>query len=419
MDEKLYCENCGYEIENGKEIYVDNDVYCEDCYNNLTKCDCCGQMFPSDGIYTTHDGDEICVDCLENNYFCCEECGEIWHIDDSISVDDGEKYVCPDCANSEYYQCVDCGHYYSQVVSLTNGDSICSYCFERGDYGYCDNCGESDYSENMHYDDGSGCWYCDDCWEENGGGIIASYHSHDNELEFFGNDKNNTVPYFGIELEIDKGSSNIECAEYTKDQFPDNFIYFEHDGSLDDGYENITQPATLLYHYNLKDIYQNVFKYLSSKGYRSHDTSTCGLHVHFNRDFFEENEDLYITRLLYLTEKFWDNLVKFSRRKLDKLQRWANKYDSTPEKVLEDMKGYKLDRYKAVNLTNADTIEFRLFRGTLNINTFIATLQLCNELVMNARYIKNAEELQNLKWEDLLKTDELKTYWEQVKNREA
>ena len=63
--------------------------------------------------------------------------------------------------------------------------------------------------------------------------------------------------------------------------------------------------------------------------------------------------------------------TRFYKQKLDKLQRWANKYDSTPEKVLEDMKGYKLDRYKDVNLTNADTIEFRLFRGTLNINTFI------------------------------------------------
>jgi hypothetical protein len=40
------------------------------------------------------------------------------------------------------------------------------------------------------------------------------------------------------------------------------------------------------------------------------------------------------------------------------------------------------DRYVALNFRNSETIEFRLFRGTLNIETFYATLQfvwnLCN-----------------------------------------
>ena len=37
-------------------------------------------------------------------------------------------------------------------------------------------------------------------------------------------------------------------------------------------------------------------------------------------------------------------------------------------------------RYSAVNLQNRDTIEFRIFRGTLKYNTLIATLQLVNKL---------------------------------------
>lgn len=373
MEEKLYCVECEKEIEKENAFEFDGEYYCEDCYHdNYFVCDDCGEIESKENMYITSRGNNICESCYENDYSTCERCGEIEFVDDMVEVDSDTRYVCyvcQGCADYYYYKCDDCGKYFSSGRGNTvyhDGyeETICDNCLDNGSYCYCEDCGEYYHEDNMTYCEDDDCYYCDGCIENHQSGIICAYHDHDNELEFFGNDKNNTVPYFGVELEIDKGSSNIECAEYTKDQFPYNFIYFEHDGSLDDGYENITQPATLLYHYNLKDTYQEVFKYLSSKGYRSHDTSTCGLHVHFNRNFFEENEDLYITRLLYLTEKFWDNLVKFSRRKLDKLQRWADKYDSTPEKVLEDMKGYRLDRYKAVNLTNDDTIEFRLFRAS-------------------------------------------------------
>ena len=37
-------------------------------------------------------------------------------------------------------------------------------------------------------------------------------------------------------------------------------------------------------------------------------------------------------------------------------------------------KGYHGGRYTCVNLQSRDTIEFRMFRGTLKYNTLIATL---------------------------------------------
>ncbi len=52
-------------------------------------------------------------------------------------------------------------------------------------------------------------------------------------------------------------------------------------------------------------------------------------------------------------------------------------------------------RYAAVNLCNYSTIEFRLFRGTLKINTFIATLQLVNE-ICNVAVSMSDESLQKL-----------------------
>jgi hypothetical protein len=45
-----------------------------------------------------------------------------------------------------------------------------------------------------------------------------------------------------------------------------------------------------------------------------------------------------------------------------------------------------IDRYEAVNFRNHDTIELRLFRGTLRYETFVATLELAHALVEFAQY---------------------------------
>jgi hypothetical protein len=58
-------------------------------------------------------------------------------------------------------------------------------------------------------------------------------------------------------------------------------------------------------------------------------------------------------------------------------------------------------RYAAVNLCNYSTIEFRLFRGTLKLNTFIATLQLVNE-ICNVAVSMSDESLQKLSWSEFV-----------------
>ena len=56
-----------------------------------------------------------------------------------------------------------------------------------------------------------------------------------------------------------------------------------------------------------------------------------------------------------------------------------------------------LERYTAVNLTNADTVEIRMFRGTLKLNTLKATLQMVNHLVEVAVSISDTA-VQEMSW---------------------
>ena len=138
-------------------------------------------------------------------------------------------------------------------------------------------------------------------------------------------------------------------------------------------------------------------------GYTSHQAGTCGLHIHVSRLAFGETEkqqDAVIARILYFFEKHWGELLKFSRRTPRQLERWAARYGykEQPMEILDHAKkGYHGGRYTCVNLTNQDTIEFRMFRGTLKSNTLIATLQLVDRICDVAIYLSD-DELKALSW---------------------
>ena len=382
----------------------------------IRTCAECGCVIEDNDDWYEFDGKIYCEDCDDELFGYCEDCGCKCYRDEMNWIEGYEHYVCDDCYD-DYIECANCGELVRRNGSYNTVDGrVCEYCRDYH-YSICDECGEVIHTDNLHYDDEDDMYYCDECYENREEKAIYSYHhSHNKELKFFGGVDNGKELFLGTELEIDNGNDREDTARAMKNAMPTNFITMENDGSLDYGFENITQPATLEYHTSIRNNYEDMFQIAKENGFRSHNTSTCGYHIHFNRSFFEDKEDECIAKLLYLVEKFWDELVKFSRRNYDNLDRWAKKYDKTPNEVVEDMKCYNLDRYHAINLTNRNTIEFRMFRGTLNIETFIATLQLVDTIV---RYVKEHtnNDIQSLQFTDLLITDELKTYWERVKNR--
>lgn len=386
-------------------------------------CDVCGREFEENkGIYIYHNPNgHVCSDCLETHYIQCEECGD--YVEDWQIKEVNDTYLCPYCA-SDYKQCRDCGRWFNCEIEgsvVYNGEYVCEDCCSE--YDTCGQCDELFPVEGMILYDGY--YYCKDCYDECFS-LIKGYHDHDRNPTFFGDNHNNANPYFGVELEVDHGIEECkeDCAKKIQCHLGENFVYFEEDGSLNAGFEIITQPATLEYHTSIMESYKKAFNSVKNYNFKSHDTDTCGYHIHFNRSFFTENAteeqaDLYLTRLLYLFEKFWNEMVIFSRRKISEIEDYACRYDESPKDTVQ---GFKLsrfhkNRYHAVNLTNTNTIEFRIFKGTLNPETFLATLQLCQKLVYISKYVQSAEELQNLKFEDLLWTDELKNYWQRVAKR--
>lgn len=207
-----------------------------------------------------------------------------------------------------------------------------------------------------------------------------------------------------MELEIDgageDNSSAREVMEIANSNGLEN-LYCKHDGSLDDGFEMVTHPMTLDYH--RKEMpWKKILHCAVDMGYTSHQAGTCGLHVHVNRDAFGDTEraqDAVIARILFFFEKNWEELLKFSRRTQHQLDHWAARYGykDHPKELLDHAKKGHAGRYTSVNLTNADTIEFRIFRGTLKYNTLIVTLQLLDRICDVALFLSD-DEIKAMSW---------------------
>ncbi len=119
---------------------------------------------------------------------------------------------------------------------------------------------------------------------------------------------------------------------------------------------------------------------------------------------------------MYFFEKFWDKILRFSRRTESQANHWASRYGSNTENPKETLKSAKssgLGRYTAVNLENTFTVELRIFRGTLRYKTFVATLQFVDKLCNDAIKLSD-EEFQTMTWSDFVNSikdmPELKEY---------
>lgn len=341
----------------------------------------------------------------EEETFICEECGAVYDEEDLIYFDG--KYWCNDCLERETFTCNCCGNreYYENEYGSADG-SICEYCYENY-YRVCDDCGALVHEDDIYWDDDGDYCYCERCWENRRNKAIHNYNYKPMPI-FYG--KNPL--YMGIELEIDKGGECSDNAEILLDLMnaDGEKIYCKHDGSICNGFEIVSHPANLEEH-------ENNFKWAElmekavEMGYRSHNTSTCGLHIHVNRDYFGntyDEQENNIAKVVYFVELHWNELLKFSRRTLETIERWANRYgiESDTRKTYDKAKG-NYNRYVAVNLQNNNTIEFRFFRGTLRHQTFIATLQLVNA-ICNVAMAMSEKCLERLSWSEFVKhiTDE-------------
>jgi hypothetical protein len=140
----------------------------------------------------------------------------------------------------------------------------------------------------------------------------------------------------------------------------------------------VTHPFTLKYaHKHIK--WHKILEWLIENNYTSYKSGRCGLHVHLDKDYFDEMDIIKMRTFFSGTS---NEIFKFSRREgKDNQYCIYERFDKR-----NFFNASQNGRHCALNInTNKNTVEIRVFRGTLNTNRFIASLQFCDAL---ANFIK-------------------------------
>lgn len=238
---------------------------------------------------------------------------------------------------------------------------------------------------------------------------IFSYHSWNGQLQFLKMPDENTEMYFGIELETVGDTENKSCVAPYQDLF-----HLERDGSLGHGgFEIISQPMTFDFILSQQDRIKTMFEKLIIAGQKSHESSCCGLHIHVSSKAF--NGDEAINRAIAIVNGMQRNITNFARRSGNQYCH----YQSLPNNfTLSHVLDCINNRYDCVNLenrgrTNKNTVEFRMFKGTLNFQTFLASIIFIKNVVEQANNLSKTL----VSWKELVKDDVCQQYLEERRER--
>lgn len=296
-------------------------------------------------------------------------------------------YICTDCLNQlnatiEY--CRYCNHQFINFPKENLQRSIiphklCSLDIKIGHNNVCEYC----YSRHICCIDGCRELSVDEenyCSKHLAIKSINNYSYKPEQIFYLSdftkklNEKNPI--YIGVELEVNFNSEDDMC-KFINTMRKDDFFYFKQDGSLKKyGVEIVSHPADLHYHLNRhwKKLFDEMNKYKT-------DIENCGLHFHFSKNAFNNNE---IVSIDYIVNGFKQIINDIGGRNYNT---YAQRYvgwewgDSRPHK-----------HYDVCNLSNPNTIELRFCKSTTNYKTFIKRLKSIFALIAFCKSIDNIVE---------------------------
>ena len=313
---------------------------------HATVCSSCDEAVDVSDTYTSECGDIYCIECYDETFASCYDCDEETPLDEISCLED--NYYCEGCRDDNFIVCADCNEW------ISNEDS----CYhERQDETYCEDC----YPESSLIN----------AWNYT---PTAIFHKVNSERAL----------YMGLEIEVETDNSFDLATELTdtKEVFPEDKFYYKEDGSIN-GIEIVSHPMT--FESIKKDGFRNKLKELKDFGATAYDNGKCGLHIHISKDQIKE---LTAWKLLYFMFECKYEVTKIAQRTPSQIDEWAKivapdeyRHFSNSASVLKTIYPYNDARYRGINFQKRNTIEFRIFRGTLDFKRFWATIEFVYSLI--------------------------------------
>lgn len=346
-------------------------------------CDECGECVPVLSSRFVESRERVvCESCS----FTCEWCDAVELRSSADRV--GEYEVCRGCAR-QLVECADCDTVFdpdyqgSDVAGYSlRSRWVCQTCLDR--YSYCGSCETYD-RDRATCDDCQHCQSCCECapddWHEvNLAGGLLPYDFRPSVFSFFTLDaadcyegdeyRDPATLFVGLEVETERmgEESRADLVRFVSGALGP-VAYVKHDGSLEEGLEVVTHPMTPDYFAQCAD-FDRAMRGLADRGARSWGSHRCGFHVHLTRSAFVSRAHLFAFSLFWYRNRMV--VQKISGRSDYQLDRWASlsAHQGTQEwghpRLIDKVnrRGGQT-RYAAVNLSNADTVEVRVFRATL------------------------------------------------------
>ena len=283
------------------------------------------------------------------------------------------------CTFDYYMRCRFCGKTFkrSKMASFANERSIyaCTSCLKNGHVNVkkCEKCGKL-YLHSL-----AKC----PCEDNNTNPTNVREWNYTPIYHKFGEARDHF--YMGFEFEIELSRKRLDPYLPQLAEIIDNdWVYFKRDGSISHGIEIVTMPLSWEWIYTNLEKFNSIFN-LKTLDCSSRLADTCGFHIHINKDSFSS---LHLYKFIKF---FYDNpdLVHIlSGRAWSNLKRWArftasdgiSKSDVNKIAVMDAKEKRTGDKHSAVNLNNIDSVEVRIFRGTLSLNVFLRNIEFVKSL---------------------------------------
>lgn len=210
--------------------------------------------------------------------------------------------------------------------------------------------------------------------------------------------------YYGIEWEVDTYCDEVLC-DIEQEEVARTILktlegwIAKYDGSLtENGIEFVSHPMTLSRFMEEIDKMKIAADELFDFGY-AWDPPTAGLHIHVSRRSINDEHVYRMVRLIQ-SPNIWRSLITFSGRAEENINEWAAKYDDNAV-----IRRWFDSKYRCIAVWEK-TLEFRLFAGTLDIETIKGYLIFTDALV---RLVQRASEstLAKLSWNT-------KAFWQAI-----
>lgn len=279
--------------------------------------------------------------------------------------------------------CCSCGYHSDKYIELL-GERFCQSCYNR--LRNCDICGGKVSFTTCAYHNGNR--YCPICFKK----AYNKYPAHYNgKTRFFYMKKRKNPLYIGVELEIQGGESEI-FAKNIFEEFPQAVIVKVDDSiSYERGCEIVSNPMTMEYTLN-QNIWKRIFDLI--KTYRMNDISGCGLHFHIDRKYLEKYN--LVAKIDYIVNNFYRYWEEIGGRRI-----YGGDWCDLAEKDIDEwgIDTYE-DRYRAVNLTNKNTVELRFCKSTDDYDVFMNRML---NIYLLIQFCKNKNIRFNMAEKDFIK----------------